>query len=294
MKVTTSFALAAAALLAVSTEFVAGKHHHGHHNSKRGKCSASKQKHLTVDKPQQQQQEQQQPAKQQESKSATIAPVVDSIGAGGLFGFSTKQCGKSGATEKTTKTSGPNGDQYFLNCGLYDGGWTPPDITIDMIKAIPLDEAINDPNSPFKPCAPYVDIFDREAANTGLPPILIASIAMQESTCNPNVRGGGGEYGMMQITQDKCTEGIDCLDVSYNIKTGAAYLKSRLDANNGNVLLMLGEYNGWSAGLTVAKATAVKGSCCKCQNNLNYMQQMLNGWFQNLAGYDLGDWSMGC
>ena len=37
-----------------------------------------------------------------------------------------------------------------------------------------------------------------------VPSILLASIAMQESTCNPNTVGGAGEQGLMQITPDKC------------------------------------------------------------------------------------------
>ena len=37
-----------------------------------------------------------------------------------------------------------------------------------------------------------------------VPPILLAAIAMQESTCQPNEVGGAGEQGLMQITKDKC------------------------------------------------------------------------------------------
>lgn len=35
-------------------------------------------------------------------------------------------------------------------------------------------------------------------------PIMIASIMMQESSCNKDTVGGGGEQGLMQITHDKC------------------------------------------------------------------------------------------
>jgi hypothetical protein len=89
----------------------------------------------------------------------------------------------------------------------------------------------------------------------------------------------GGAYGLMQITQDKCGNAPngDCKNPDYNIKTGTKYLKDRIDANNGNLLLGLGEYNGWYKDLTVAKATAIKGQCCECQNNINYHMQMLNG-----------------
>jgi hypothetical protein len=33
---------------------------------------------------------------------------------------------------------------------------------------------------------------------------MLASIAMEESGCNPNQIGGAGEQGIMQITSDKC------------------------------------------------------------------------------------------
>lgn len=37
-----------------------------------------------------------------------------------------------------------------------------------------------------------------------VPPIMLAAFAMQESSCNPDETGGGGEQGLMQITSDKC------------------------------------------------------------------------------------------
>ncbi len=48
-----------------------------------------------------------------------------------------------------------------------------------------------------------------------VPPIIIASIAMQESSCNPHTVGGGGEQGLMQITKDKCggAPGGNCQDI---------------------------------------------------------------------------------
>lgn len=46
----------------------------------------------------------------------------------------------------------------------------------------------------------------------------------------------------MQITSDKCgnAPGGNCHDPAYNIATGSAYFKDRLDSYNGNVLLALG------------------------------------------------------
>lgn len=48
-----------------------------------------------------------------------------------------------------------------------------------------------------------------------VPPILLASIALQESSCNPSTVGGNGEQGLMQLTRDKCggAPGGNCQDV---------------------------------------------------------------------------------
>lgn len=36
---------------------------------------------------------------------------------------------------------------------------------------------------------------------------MLASFAMQESTCQPWVKGGGGEAGLMQIAPPNCEAG---------------------------------------------------------------------------------------
>lgn len=87
-------------------------------------------------------------------------------------------------------------------------------------------------NSVFSACAPYLDHFDKIGNELGIPPILLASFAMQESeflrarmpkreilasfgadpaasaltagSCDASVMGdNGGAYGLMQITEDK-------------------------------------------------------------------------------------------
>lgn len=44
---------------------------------------------------------------------------------------------------------------------------------------------------------------------------------------------------------------------AYNIRTGAQYFANTLESNNGNVLLTLGNYNGWPAGMTHVSAHLV-------------------------------------
>lgn len=198
-------------------------------------------------------------------------------------------CGGSRATSQTTTVSGPNGHIDWLNCGLNAGGWTPPFIRVQDLVTKSLSGALANPSSPFKACASFIGLFEKYGNEYGLPAIMLASFAMQESSCNPNTVGGGGEQGLMQITREKCggAPGGNCKDPEFNIRTGARYFADTLRGNNGDVLVSIGQYNGWSRGLTYAKATAAAHSgCCRCQNNVDYLHQFVNGWLQNINAYD--------
>lgn len=85
-----------------------------------------------------------------------------------------------------------------------------------------------------------------------VPSIMLASFALQESSCNPKTIGGAGEQGLMQITKEKCKGAPhgDCLDPDFNIRTGAKYFSDTLKSNNGDLLKSIGTYNGWKAGMT--------------------------------------------
>ncbi|KAJ3791107.1 lysozyme-like protein [Lentinula aff. detonsa] len=197
-------------------------------------------------------------------------------------------CGDIGASLDITSQSGPNGNIYWLNCGVGDSGWNPTYVTINQLIVQDLATALQDSNTPFSACSAYTDKFYQYGQEFGIPAIIIASFAMQESSCDPTTVGGAGEQGLMQLTQDKCTSAPNgnCQDIDYNIKTGAQYFKSLLDSNSGDVLLSIGSYNGWFKGMTYGDATAAASTgCCRCQNNLDYLHQFLNGWCQNVNAY---------
>ncbi|PCH36436.1 glycoside hydrolase family 23 protein [Wolfiporia cocos MD-104 SS10] len=197
-------------------------------------------------------------------------------------------CGPIGATRDVTPTSGPNGNIDWLNCGVSDGGWSPPYVTLKDIITQDLASALQIPGSPFTACAPYVALFELYAGQHGIPAILVAAIAMQESTCNAQTIGGAGEQGLMQLTQDKCdgAPNGDCKDPDYNIRTGVEFFSATLQNNGGSLLLTIGNYNGWPLGMTFGSATAAaNGPCCRCQNNLDYLHQLLNGWLQGINPY---------
>lgn len=125
---------------------------------------------------------------------------------GWLLTILLQTCGPSGARSKVSKTSGPNGKQSWLNHGISkshpDSKWvrtsgpilaeksaglqvshsqSPPAIKLSQLKAVSLSKALSKSDSPFHACKPYLPIFNRVAKQHGLPPIVLASLAMQES-----------------------------------------------------------------------------------------------------------------
>ncbi|KZT43622.1 lysozyme-like protein [Sistotremastrum suecicum HHB10207 ss-3] len=208
---------------------------------------------------------------------------------GGIIKVNVPRCGPNGATKEVTATTGPNGSLDWLNCGVTEaGGWNPPFMSVDDIMFSDLNTAASQPGSPFQACSSYTWAFEQYGKQYGVPPILLASFALQESSCNPGTVGGAGEQGLMQLTPDKCTKapGGNCKDVGYNVQTGASFVSDLLSSNNGNLVLSVGKYNGWDSGMTIASATAAGNTpCCRCQNNLDYVFQVLNGWILNVDAY---------
>jgi len=202
----------------------------------------------------------------------------------GLIKVSGDSCGHVGvgATHEITATSGPNGHIDWLNCNINkSGGWKPPHVTVADLVTVDLNDALKDPNSPFHACSKYLDTFDRVGKKYNIPSILLASFALQESTCNEDAVGGAGEQGLMQLTKENC--GKDhihtCKEVEFNVKTAAKLFSKLLDQSGGNILVAIGNYNGWSLGMTIGKAT--QAANCHQQNNLDYLQQYVNGWILN-------------
>lgn len=197
-------------------------------------------------------------------------------------------CGPPKATSSITQSSGPNGSQDFLNCGINGDGWTPAPVKMGMIKTVTLES--EPAKTTFAPCQKYNSIFEKYGRKYNIPPIFLAAFAMQESSCKVNDMGdNGGAWGLMQITSDKCggAPGGNCADPDYNIGMGAKTFADGLSASGGNVLLALGAYNGWEKGLTHSQAVAAKQTgCCVCQQNLDYLQQFLNGWILGVDPYE--------
>ncbi|CAD6582735.1 MAG: hypothetical protein TREMPRED_003374 [Tremellales sp. Tagirdzhanova-0007] len=198
--------------------------------------------------------------------------------------------GASGLLSITDNADEPNGTEDWLNCGINGGGWTPPMVRVDQLIASDLDA-----NAAFAPCASYIDKFNQYGGQYNVHPIMLASFAMQESTCNPWATGGNGEAGLMQIAPENCGgapsgEGSQgCWDVDFNIQRGAKLFSDMINSNGGNVIAAIGSYNGWNLKMTYADATAeASEGDCSAQNNLDYVYQFTNGWMQNKLGSSIG------
>jgi hypothetical protein len=111
-----------------------------------------------------------------------------------MYTSNNSECGANGNTDEL-----PNGSEDWINCGLNSGGWNPPHVTVDQLKSVALDGS-----GVIAPCAPYFDKFNSLGGQYGVPPIMLASFALQESTCNPDASGGNGESGMMQLGSENC------------------------------------------------------------------------------------------
>lgn len=213
------------------------------------------------------------------SSTWTAAPTSAPGNAAGLLQISDSACGACPSTSQT-----PNGPEWWLNCNIDGSGWNPPHVTINQLVAADLHS-----NGVFSACAQYIDQFNQAGADTGVPPIMLASFAMQESSCNAGALGKNGEISLMQITPANCPSGVNCWDPYTNIKVGSQLFKSMVDAAGGNALAAIGAYNGWYVGMTVGDANSAH--VCSQRNNLDYLTQFTNGWMQGKSAEGLGSYN---
>jgi len=128
----------------------------------------------------------------------------------------------------------------------------------------------------------------RPPASTVSPAILLAAIAMQESSCSFDITGPNGEQGLMHdSTPDKCQKRV-CLcrlqGAAYNINAGAKYLRNTLNDVGGTyprplALTTAGKRHDL---LRLLPAHAPTATACPLKNNLDYLHQTFNGWMQGI------------
>ncbi|KAF2717505.1 glycoside hydrolase family 23 protein [Polychaeton citri CBS 116435] len=203
-----------------------------------------------------------------------------------------------GACEPTTETCGPNGSEEWLNSGLSEAnGWNPPYLDINSIVHINRDQLYGGVGGS---CSQYNDEFQSAGDEFGIDPTILAFIALQESSCNADA--GGPTPGLMQVDPGNCLDGASSCQypILANVRAGASYLRDQLNTYNNNIVHAIGVYNGWFTSDDGQAQCCNNGRgltedypCTVNQNyeygtpqNLDYLHQTLNGWFQGLDPYD--------
>ncbi|KFY25827.1 hypothetical protein V493_04427 [Pseudogymnoascus sp. VKM F-4281 (FW-2241)] len=150
-----------------------------------------------------------------------------------------------GATEEVTPGAGPNGSEDWLNTGLTGNGWEPPHLALEDVIHISRPDFYAGVGSR---CQQYDSYFQKGGDGHGIDPVILAIIAMQESSCNADA--GGPTPGLMQVSCANYPNGVCTDSIQDNVDAGANYLRGQLDAANGNAVSAFGKYNGWfTAGL---------------------------------------------
>ncbi|KFZ14424.1 hypothetical protein V501_03242 [Pseudogymnoascus sp. VKM F-4519 (FW-2642)] len=186
-----------------------------------------------------------------------------------------------GATEEVTPGGGPNGSEDWLNTGLTGNGWVPPYLNLNDVIHISRPDFYSGVGSR---CQQYDSYFQKAGDGHGIDPVILAIIAMQESSCNADA--GGPTPGLMQVSCANYPNGVCTDSIQDNVDAGANYLRGQLDAAGGNAVSAFGKYNGWftaglglngNRGLTTDYPCSPEGKANGMPQNLDYLQQVLNG-----------------
>jgi soluble lytic murein transglycosylase-like protein len=122
---------------------------------------------------------------------------------------------------------------------------------VDLSKATSIRRVTNAPAAAGDwvsglPAAarPYTAAIARAAAQEGVDPALLASVAWSESGFRPQATSGAGAVGLMQLMPATAAGmGVDPTDPEQALVGGARYLRVQLDRFGGRTDLALAAYN---------------------------------------------------
>lgn len=111
--------------------------------------------------------------------------------------------------------------------------------------ASPAPTAVGDWASALPAAAqPYAGAIAQAAADAGVDPALLSSVAWTESGFRADARSGAGALGLMQLMPATAAGmGVDPLDPAQALAGGARYLRTQLDRFGGRTDLALAAYN---------------------------------------------------
>jgi hypothetical protein len=122
-------------------------------------------------------------------------------------------------------------------------------------------------------------------------------MAMQESSCQASA--GGPTPGLLQVSCDNYPNGVCTDSIQDNVNAGANYLQQQLAASGNNATAAIASYNGWfvageglngNNGITQSYPCSAEGRSNGEPQNLDYLQQTLNGWFTGQDPYGDQSW----
>jgi hypothetical protein len=182
----------------------------------------------------------------------------------------------------------------WFNTGLDGDGWDPPFLNFTTVYHIDRSTFYAGAGSN---CEQYDQYFQVGGDGHGIDPVILAFIAMQESSCQADA--GGPTPGLMQVSCDNYPNGVCTDSIQDNVNAGANYLQTQLQASGNNAIAAIGSYNGWfeagsglnnNKGLTEDYPCSSEGQSNGEPQNLDYLQQTLNGWFTGQNPYGDQNW----
>ena len=130
-----------------------------------------------------------------------------------------------------------------------DKNFVSPGFKVQFIRYLDTGHRLN-PSSPYDFSTPrnmidFEALIQKEGANTGLDPQLLAAVISTESAANPRAVSPKGAMGLMQLMPATAERfGVeDAFDPAQNIRGGAQYLAQLLKMFNYDVSLALAAYN---------------------------------------------------
>jgi Transglycosylase SLT domain len=182
----------------------------------------------------------------------------------------------------------------WFNSGIISNGWTAPYLSWDSLIKINRSTFYANVGSA---CAQFDYAFQQSGDSHGIDPVYLALISMQESSCDPEAGAGTGTVGLMQVACANFPDGVCTTDVAKNVDAGAGVLANALNNTGRNAIKTIGSYNGWftaadgtglnsGQGLTQGYPCSAQGIQQGAPQNLDYLQETLNGFFvgQNPQG----------
>lgn len=140
-------------------------------------------------------------------------------------------------------------------------------------------------------CAQYDQYFQNAGSDYGVDPVILAVIAMQQTSCSTSTNTSTPTPGLMDVSCEYYPNGTCTNSTQDNVSAGASYFTTQIAAAGDNVIQAFGSYNGWftadsgmngSRGLTEDYPCSSQDLVNGVPQNLDYLHQVLNGWLMGL------------